>query len=349
MLDVSVIIPSHNRPVLLREAIGSVCGQTYPHWQVVVVDDGSNPPVDAEALRTEFGSRILVVRNERPMTQPVARDQGARWATGEVVIHLDDDDLLAPTALEEGVAALESDTSLQLVFLNVRGFGEKEQDFNRVQREVVEKSIERAKGVEKTPDLVRFGPELFTALLEGVAMAFQRSMEYRSVWNSVSALRRRVYMLDSAISEEEAMCRLVPPLRESEWAAYAAVMCKTALITTPLYLQRCGGQGYFSVAAQRENALRSKVDIMEHFMAASMAFEEFFPHQRAIRNSLARAHFDQSYYNFYSGRRLAAYHSLKDALKINPKPSYLRFAVRMLLPRGANGRLKYDAVAGFRE
>ena len=43
---VSVIIPSHDRPRLLREAIESVFMQNYPEWEIIVIDDGSMPPID---------------------------------------------------------------------------------------------------------------------------------------------------------------------------------------------------------------------------------------------------------------------------------------------------------------
>jgi glycosyltransferase involved in cell wall biosynthesis len=103
---ISVIIPTHNRPGLLREALASIRNQTYSDWEIVVVDDGSQPPGDIESLRRGFGAQIKVVRNDRPQKQPYARDQGAQVATGVVVIHLDDDDVLAPIALELGLAIL---------------------------------------------------------------------------------------------------------------------------------------------------------------------------------------------------------------------------------------------------
>ena len=62
-----VVIPTHNRSGLLREAVASIQNQTLPDWEIVIVDDGSQPPVDAESLRKDFGSRIRVVRNEQPL------------------------------------------------------------------------------------------------------------------------------------------------------------------------------------------------------------------------------------------------------------------------------------------
>lgn len=335
MPRISVIIPTHNRPGLLREAVASIRNQTFPDWEIVIVDDGSQPPVDAESLRKDLGPQIQVVRNEQPLKQPFARDQGVQAASGDVVVHLDDDDLLAPKALETGLATLESDPSLELVYLGVKGFGERAAHFDESQKQAMQRVLGRAKGRETQGGVIRFGPELFAALLYSVPMAFQRSIEYRKTWNKVSALRRRVYMRDPDIADEEqAMRRLRPPLRESEWALYAAACCNTALLLEPVYLQRCEAQGYFSVASQRERAVLSGIDIKAHLLGAAKEIAELSPWGGDIRKSLATAYFDQSYFYFQNGRRSPAYRALFNALKTWPAASYLKFGLRMLLPRG---------------
>lgn len=338
MTKISVVIPTHNRPELLREALESIARQSYPAFEIIIVDDGSQPPVDAESLRKDFGSRIRVIRNEQPMKQPYARDQGVQVAMGDVVVHLDDDDLLEPKALELGLATLKSEPSLDLVYLGVKGFGERAVHFDASQGQAMQSVLRRAKGHEIQAGVVQFGPELFGALLSSVPMAFQRSIEYRAVWNRVSVLRRRVYMLDPGVTDEkQAMGRLQPPLRESEWALYAAACCKTALLMDPVYLQRCETQGYFSVASQRERAVLSGIDIKAHLLVAAKEIADFKPWAGEIRRSLAQAYFNQSYFYFQNGKRLMAYGALINALSIRPAGFYLyllylRFGLRMLLP-----------------
>jgi glycosyltransferase involved in cell wall biosynthesis len=43
-MKISVVIPAHNRPDFLKEAIQSIAEQTYTNWEAVIVDDGSNRP-----------------------------------------------------------------------------------------------------------------------------------------------------------------------------------------------------------------------------------------------------------------------------------------------------------------
>lgn len=102
---VSVVIPSHNRPEMLAAAIESVLAQTFDDLEVVVVDDGSQPPVEiAEALR-ERGVRV--VRHEQAQGVCAARNRGIEEARGRWVALLDDDDRWRPEKLERQIAALQ--------------------------------------------------------------------------------------------------------------------------------------------------------------------------------------------------------------------------------------------------
>lgn len=334
MNKVSVVIPTHNRPDLLREALYSVFNQTYSNWEIVIVDDGSQPPLCRDTLHKDFGSRIQVLRNDKPLMQPYARDQGVRAASGEVVIHLDDDDLLAPDTLEKGLAALEDNPSLELVFLNVRGFGKHATEFEASQGRAMKHVLGQIEPDTENTCTLRFGPDLFGALLSSVPMAFQRSIEYRATWNKVSALRRRVYSLGlDTVNEDVIMRQLRPPLRESEWAMYAAACCKTALLMEPLYLQRCEKQGYFSIGEQRESATRSAIDIKSHLLGAAEEIAEFRPWAAAIRSSLSKAYLDQSHFYFRDKQNLKACKALVNATRIRPAAKHLKFAMRMLLTR----------------
>jgi len=92
----TVVVPTHRRPALLREALGSVYAQTLPPAQVVVVDD-----VGDEETRTVVaafpGCEYAV--NDRSRGGSGARNAGAALARGDWIAFLDDDDLWLPHKL----------------------------------------------------------------------------------------------------------------------------------------------------------------------------------------------------------------------------------------------------------
>ncbi|WP_368859267.1 glycosyltransferase family A protein, partial [Xenorhabdus bovienii] len=62
-MSVGIVTRTKNRAVLLRRALESVKDQTYPHWQLVIVNDGGQPePVDA-LVNSVFGNdkRVSVI------------------------------------------------------------------------------------------------------------------------------------------------------------------------------------------------------------------------------------------------------------------------------------------------
>jgi glycosyltransferase involved in cell wall biosynthesis len=91
---VSTIIPVHNRPALLREAVASVLAQTYRPIEIIVVDDGSTDQTGREAralAKAHPEVRAIHRENGGP---GAARETGRLAALGEFIQYLDSDDLL---------------------------------------------------------------------------------------------------------------------------------------------------------------------------------------------------------------------------------------------------------------
>jgi glycosyltransferase involved in cell wall biosynthesis len=97
------VISSYNYGRFLDEAIESALGQTYSPSEVVVVDDGSTD--ESIEVIDGFGDRIVAVLKPNG-GQGSALNAGFARSRGEVVVLLDADDVLLPSALERAVEAL---------------------------------------------------------------------------------------------------------------------------------------------------------------------------------------------------------------------------------------------------
>jgi glycosyltransferase involved in cell wall biosynthesis len=102
---VSVVIPTRDRLAIVVEAIRSAVRQTYVHQEIVVVDDGSIPPLDLPA-ELAADPRVRTVRLNTPAGAAEARNAGVRASRGTLVAFLDDDDRWRPTKIERQVQAL---------------------------------------------------------------------------------------------------------------------------------------------------------------------------------------------------------------------------------------------------
>lgn len=104
-LSVSVVIPTHERPELLREALESAFAQTHPCLEVIVVDDGSS--MDLLDVVAGFGGAARLLRQSGSRGANPARNAGVRAARGELIAFLDDDDIWLSDKIARQLAALE--------------------------------------------------------------------------------------------------------------------------------------------------------------------------------------------------------------------------------------------------
>ncbi len=95
---VSIIIPCYNYGHYLEECIESCLAQTYPNFEIIVVDDGSTD--NTEVVAKQYPVKYLYQVNKG---LPSARNLGIQNATGERILCLDADDKIDPTYLEKTV------------------------------------------------------------------------------------------------------------------------------------------------------------------------------------------------------------------------------------------------------
>jgi glycosyltransferase involved in cell wall biosynthesis len=91
---VSVVVPTRNRPRLVACTLRSILAQRSVELEVMVVDDGSSPPLTIAADR-----RVHLLRNEISSGVSAARNTGLAAASGDWVAFCDDDDVWAPDKL----------------------------------------------------------------------------------------------------------------------------------------------------------------------------------------------------------------------------------------------------------
>ncbi|MBR3019128.1 MAG: glycosyltransferase family 2 protein [Clostridia bacterium] len=98
---ISVVIPNYNGERFIERTLRSVLEQTYPHFEIIVVDDASTDasPSIVQAF-CEKDSRIRLIRLEKNGGVSNARNTGIREAKGAYIALLDSDDLWTPDKLE---------------------------------------------------------------------------------------------------------------------------------------------------------------------------------------------------------------------------------------------------------
>lgn len=101
-LLISIIINNYNYDRFLAIAIDSALNQTYPHVEVIVVDDCSTD--NSRQIIANYGDRIIPVLHETNGKQGAAFNSGFAKSQGEFILFLDSDDYLHPQAAERIVA-----------------------------------------------------------------------------------------------------------------------------------------------------------------------------------------------------------------------------------------------------
>lgn len=106
---VTVVMPTWNRLPFVEEAARSVIVQTYRHWELIVIDDGSTDGT-AERLNALKDSRIRVLSSPHTGHLGQLRNRGVAAGSGELIAFLDSDDVWLPQKLDVQLRALrESD------------------------------------------------------------------------------------------------------------------------------------------------------------------------------------------------------------------------------------------------
>jgi len=163
---ITVIIPTYNRYDMLVEAVESVLAQTYSHFEIIVVDDGSTDQTP-DLFHSAYPRITYIYQvNQGPAS---ARNRGVRSALGDWVAFLDSDDLWKPDKLEHQVNALEHHPHYAIAYTG-------------------EEWIRNGKPVVQRNYQAKYSGWIYPHCLERCIVGLSTVMMHRSIWESVGGM-----------------------------------------------------------------------------------------------------------------------------------------------------------------
>ncbi|MHB8909185.1 MAG: glycosyltransferase family 2 protein [Syntrophales bacterium] len=118
-MKISVIIPAYNHEQYITEAINSVLNQSYPDFEIIIINDGSTDSTEQKILSIH-DPRIQYISQENSGAHS-AINRGISLSQGEYISILNSDDVYLPTRLETCLNFLESNTNYSVVMSTVEG------------------------------------------------------------------------------------------------------------------------------------------------------------------------------------------------------------------------------------
>ena len=308
MPTISIILPTHSRPVLLAEALASIQSQTYPDWETVIVDDASTPPV----VLDRPDPRIRVLRQTVSQGGAVSKNTGIHAATGEILAFLDDDDRYAPGYLDRAFGVLDRHPEFDVVFMGVSFFGGAAASERDSYAAAMAKTLAGARATELEHGVLRFAETLVEAMLEGVPMAFQRPVVRTAALSRIGKYRATL-------------------LWDCDWAIRAALNARTTVVLDGLYQQRAEGQGYSSRSDRRLEHLDSNIEIKDRLLRDSIQGY----HARFVdkfRRAAAQAWFALAWHHYQQRQRSKALDALWQSERRRFSLHNLNLLARLGLP-----------------
>lgn len=124
MLKITCILTSYNRPLGVREAIKSVQAQTYPNWELIIVDDNSDMITQSilkDTVKNDQRCKLIqsgVKEEDRLKTTRYATciNMAIPYITGDFVTYLTDDDIYYPKRFEKMIELFISNSAIHVVY-----------------------------------------------------------------------------------------------------------------------------------------------------------------------------------------------------------------------------------------
>ena len=121
---ISIIVPCYNQGIYLKETIHSALASSYRPLEILIINDGSTDNSLELALELEVQHPEVRVLDQANAGVTKARNSGIAAAQGEYILPLDEDDLIAPTYIEQGLAILATRPEVKVVYCQAEKFSD---------------------------------------------------------------------------------------------------------------------------------------------------------------------------------------------------------------------------------
>lgn len=112
----SILIANYNNVQYIQETLECIYNQTYPNWEIIIVDDKSTDNSEYLYENLANNSKIRIVRNENNRGTGYTKRRCVEEARGEICAFLDPDDTITPQAIELMVNKHQEDKEASLVY-----------------------------------------------------------------------------------------------------------------------------------------------------------------------------------------------------------------------------------------
>ncbi len=330
---IAIAIPTHNRPEYLREALTSVERQTVRPDEVIIVDDASQPPVNYDDVTAVLSVPARIFRHDTAKGLAWNRNKAVTEANSDFIVPLDDDDRLAPIAIENIARRLAHNPNTDVLFLTLEGFGSRAEHFNRVQPEGTKKALAQVSTRPIDAQCIAIESNFLVPLLKSVPQSFQHPVVHKRFWVEVATLRLKAYATVNGLDDTEAaQALLTGPLRDSEWAIYSAFLAKKVLLLEGgFYQMRCEGQGSVSKPEQRHRQVMQSLNIKRTLVAAAELLQPFRTYRSALRSALRADLFNTAYAQDLGLSKADAFKYLLASATLGPKLVHVKLGIQLLL------------------
>ncbi len=100
----SVVIPTYDRAAFIEATLESVLGQTYQHYEIIVVDDCSTDNTEETLQPYVRAGQVRYLKNKQQSERAQTRNTGLTAAAGDFATFLDSDDFMYPSNLADAAA-----------------------------------------------------------------------------------------------------------------------------------------------------------------------------------------------------------------------------------------------------